>query len=146
MVWLNDIWGFFLDEKDVEDACIDICTNEICFDAEDRDVLKIPRIFKRAELLREFIRNSPDRKMINLARRLDEFSDFRLLDLFHKNYSPWYDPDNYYSKWVEAGKEKIVDFAEEWCNCNNIPCTRKMISRELYTFLTAYCDENYVRF
>lgn len=141
MVWLNDIYGYFLNETDIEEAYLDLFTHELCFTDITADMLKIPRVFTRAELLREFIKNSEDDKLKKAARQIGVLSDFQLLDYYHKNFSPWYDPDNYYSQWVVYAKKKIIDFAEEWCNSNNIGCTKKETSKfETYSYLTAYSD------
>lgn len=139
MVWLNDIWGYFLDEKDIEEAYLDCYTNNLFFFNENQDMLKIPRVFTRAGLLREYIKDSNDRALKNFTRKMYLMSDFELLDYYHKNFSPWYAPENYYSQWVVYAKKKIIDYAEEWCNCNGIKCTRKQTNPfETYIFLIAY--------
>lgn len=102
-------------------------------------MLKIPRTFTRAGLLREYIISSNDKMLKVLAHKLDAFSDFELLDYYHKNFSPWYDPENYYSQWVVYAKEKIACYAEEWCYSNGFQCSRKSKKQfETYNFLTAY--------
>lgn len=142
MVWLNDIWGYFLDEKDIEEAYLDYYTNRLFFFNENQDMqdmLKIPRVFTRAGLLREYIKDSNDRVLKKIIQKMNLLSDFELLDYYHKNFSPWYDPENYYSQWVVYAKKKIIDYAEEWCNSNGIKCTRKQTNQfETYSFLIAY--------
>lgn len=139
MVWLNDIYGYFLDEADIEEAYLDLYTNELTFNNVG-DTLRLPRPFTRAGLLREYIKGSSDRELKKFISKMELMSDHELLDHYHRNFSPWYDPENYYSQWVVYAKEKIIDHAEDWCSSNGIKCTRKQKDRfETYTFLTAYC-------
>lgn len=139
MVWLDEIWGYFLDESDIEEAYIDPYYHELRLSDISEDMLKIPKNFTRGELLREFINNSGDKALKKLSREIGSITDYELLDLYHKCFSPWYDPDNYYSQWVVQGKEKIMDYAERWCEINGIACTRKSRQKfETYSFLTCY--------
>ncbi|MDE6593212.1 MAG: hypothetical protein K2K57_09145 [Oscillospiraceae bacterium] len=147
MIILDDIWEYFIDDAQIKKAYIDIPASELYLPDDDEsinadaDFAEIPRQFTQGGLLREFIKNSSDKRLKKLAREVDSMTDFELLDHYHKKYSPWFDEDNYYSEWVVEGKEKVIDFAEEWCFSNGIKCTRKKRKKfETYSALTAYSN------
>ena len=121
MIWVKDVWFYFLDEDDIAKAFYDYHIEGVVFEKSDF-CIEIPRCFTRAGLLRSFIKCSNDKKLRQLAENL---SDDRLCDLYHGNYSCNYEPDNYYSQWIPFGKKIIFDYAEEWCFLNNIKCTVK---------------------
>lgn len=121
MVWIKDIWVYFLNEADIEKGYIEYGTDNILFE-QNESCIEIPRMFTRVGLLREFILNSNDKKLIRLSQTL---SDPQLCDIYHRNYSFNYQPDNIYSQWVPYAKNRIFDYAEEWCFANNIKCSRK---------------------
>lgn len=147
MIFLDDIWEYFIDAAQIKKAYIYIPASELYLPDDDEsinanaDYKEIPRRFTQGELLREFIKSSSDKSLKRLAPKVDSMTDFQLLEHYHKNYSPWFAEDNYYSEWVVNGKEKIIDFAEEWCASNGIKCTRKKRKRfETYSALTAYSN------
>ncbi|MDE7295262.1 MAG: hypothetical protein K2N72_12640 [Oscillospiraceae bacterium] len=147
MVFLDEIWKYFLDAAQIKKAYIYIPASEFYLPDDEESInsdtnfAEIPRQFTQGGLLREFIKNSSNKSLKKLARQVDSMTDFELLDHYHKNYSPWFDEDNYYSEWVVEGKEKIIDFAEEWCASNGIKCTRKKRKKfETYSALTAYSN------
>ncbi|MBD5146729.1 MAG: hypothetical protein HDT21_12610 [Ruminococcus sp.] len=88
MVWIKDIWVYFLDENYVEEAYLNRCNDEVYFfkqgDDIPEDMVKIPRKFKKVGLLRDFIEENCDNKLKRLAAGC---TDEELRDLYHCNYS-----------------------------------------------------------
>lgn len=125
MVWLKDIWIYFLDDH-IEEAYLNRCNDEIYFFERGEDIpedaVKIPKIFSIAGLLRDFIEENCDKKLKRLA---DGFTDDELREFYHGNYSYAYSDDNFYSGWIPYGKKKIFEFAEQWCVDNGFKCTAK---------------------
>lgn len=147
MIFLDEIWEYFIDDAHIKKAYIDISASELYLPDNDEALngdtgfAEIPRQFTQGGLLREFIKNSNDKNLIKLARNVGSMTDSELLDHYHKNYLPWFDEDNHYSEWVVEGKVKIIDFAEEWCASNGIKCTRKKKKKfETYSALTVYSN------
>lgn len=121
MIWIKDIWIYFLNEPDIERAYFDYNTDAVGFNPTASSI-SIPRIFSRVELLREYIQICGDSKLIRIAHKL---SDEQLCRIYHNNYSPYYDINNIYSQWIPFAKNKIFIYAEDWCFSNNIKCTKK---------------------
>ena len=126
MVWIKDIWVYFLDENYVEEAYLNRCNDEVYFfkqgDAISEDMVKIPREFTKIRLLRDFIEENCDKKLKRLAAGC---TDEELRRLYHCNYSYAYIEDNFYSGWIPYGKKKIFEYAKNWCADNGFKYTEK---------------------
>lgn len=135
MVWIKDIWIYFLNESYIEFAHLDVENGQIFFE-ECEYSIKIPRVFTRVSLLRSYISKLGD---IRLIKEIASVNDLDLLKFFHEYYLPYYSSENEYSKWVEYGKEEIFEYAKKWCCNNNIKCTTKEQNNlEKLTYLQVY--------
>lgn len=126
MVWIKDIWVYFLDEPDVAAAYLSRYNDEVYFYEQDGDIpnnmVKISKKFTRVGLLRDFIKENCDMKLKKLA---DSCTDDELRDIYHGNYSYAYSEDNFYSGWIPYGKKKIFEYVENWCEDNGFAYTSK---------------------
>lgn len=122
MVFIKDIWFYFLDEFDIPTGYLDEFNGSI-HEERVEGLIPIPKVFKRLDLLREYILNTHDSKLI---RELNNISDENLREYFHCKYSPYFDLTYYpHSNWLVYSKKRLVDYAEEWCWNTGIKCTKK---------------------
>lgn len=138
MVWIKDIWIYFLaDESNVNEAYLNRYNDEVYFfeQGEDipEDMVKIPQKFTKVGLLRNFIDENCDK---NLKKLADRCTDDELCNIYHGTYSHAYDEDNFYSEWVPYGKKKVFEYAKNWCADNGFNCTEKEPDKyDKYTYL-----------
>ena len=130
MVWINNIWFYFLDEKDIGSV----------YEENDSELINIPKVFKRIELLKDYVLNTNDSKLI---REINNVPDKDLREYFHCKYSPYFDLENYpHSSWLIHSKKRLVDYAIEWCWNNGIKCTAKECDDYSgFVYLEAYYNE-----
>lgn len=85
MVWINDIWFYFLDEYDIPIAYLN-SNNGLIYMENNDDFLQIPKPFKRTELLRMYVLSTNNKKLI---KEIEQVSDYNLREYFHCKYSPF---------------------------------------------------------
>jgi hypothetical protein len=101
MVFIKDIWMYFLDEEWIENAYIDIETGSIS-DEEYDYTIRIPKIFKRLELLKSYIADCGDKKF---QREMNEVPDKTLLSYLYQHYLPYTLPDYKHYQWIIYAKK-----------------------------------------
>jgi hypothetical protein len=141
MVFIKDIWKYFFEEdisQHGENVYLDPETSLIYFEEYEYGI-KIPRIFSRLGMLKQYIANyiatSDDKKF---KRDFENVPDDILLEYFHikcfpqyyfiKGEEPYYD----HSKWLIWSKNTIFDYIEQWCYENNIKCSKKYTGFETF--------------
>lgn len=122
MIWIKDIWIYFIDEPNIPIAYIDDVSGQLFFESNDFTA-KIPRCFKRTELLRKYIYTLGNKKLIKTVKELD---DAHLPRFYHQNYAPYPEIEgDVYSLYPSYGKKIIFDFAEQWCINNGFKYCKK---------------------
>lgn len=139
MIWINNIWFYFLDEDDIPIGYLDEYSGFV-YEENNNGLITIPKFFKRIELLKEYILSTHDNRLI---REINNVSDKNLREYFHCKYSPYFDLKNYpHSNWLIYSKKRLVDYAVEWCWNNGIKCTaKKCDDYSGFVYLEAYYNE-----
>jgi hypothetical protein len=140
MVFIKDIWKYFF-EEDIreyrENVYIDPETGIVYFEEYEYGI-KIPRVFTRIGLLKQYIANyianGDDKKF---KREMSIVPDDILVEYFHRKYFPYpyCDEDDEHYKWLIDSKKAVFDYVEQWCYDNNIKCSKKDTGFQTYSYL-----------
>ncbi len=128
MVWIQDIWFYFLQSE--ETAYVDIYNGSIYHEFSE-DTVEIPKPFTKLMMLRDYTSTFADSVKYGDGKKLVRYfaglNDEEMRQEFHHRMYSEQDniSDSLYWSFFPYAKERLFDYAEEWCIANNLKFTRK---------------------